>query len=119
MRDIERFAEERTGELVGVVDHEPLGRGLLARSGTFRLEGRRSVYELALEHEGRALRLVVRGERGELYEDGSSAPAGSGKLGLGFAGFWRYLVSLQGTGSDSLRARLGAVLRFARILRRR
>jgi len=119
VRDVERFAEERTGELVGVVDHEPLGRGLLARSGTFRLEGRRPVYELELEHEGRALRLVVRGERGELYEDGSSAPAGSGKLGLGFGGFWRYLVSLQGTGSDSLRARLGAVLRFARILRRR
>lgn len=118
VRDIDRFAQERTGELVGVVDHEPLGRGLLACSGMFRVDGRRLVYELALEHAGRALRLVIRGKRVELYEDGSSSPAASGKLRAGFRGSWRFLTGLHGTGSDSLRARLGAVVRFARILLR-
>jgi len=86
VRDLARFQDERTAELVGVLDD-----GRIACSGQFRLEGRRRVYQLDVAGE----RVLLEG-------------------GLRDAG--RFLWTLRATGSYSLRRRLGAVLRFAWLL---
>jgi predicted acylesterase/phospholipase RssA len=92
VRDLDRFRRERTADLVGV-----LADGRPAKSGTFRLEGRRQVYELVVEDEGSDLRVV---------------------LGSSVRDALRFLVSLHASGSDSVRHRLGNVLRFAWLLLR-
>jgi predicted acylesterase/phospholipase RssA len=86
VRDLARFRDEPTAELVGVLDD-----GRIARRGQFRLEGRRRVYELE-----------VNGER-VLLEGGLRDAA-------------RFLWTLRATGPYPLRRRLGAVLRFAWLL---
>jgi len=106
-RDLGRFAEERTGELVGIVDHEPLGRGIPAHGGTFHLDGRRQVYELEL---GDDTRLLVSGRDVQLSN------GARGTLRLGLRERLRFLRSLQATGSDSFLRRVRAVLRLARLL---
>jgi predicted acylesterase/phospholipase RssA len=88
VRDLERFRGERTAELVGVLDD-----GRLARDGSFRLEGRRQVYELGVDGG----RVVLRS---------------------GLRDLPRLLWTLQATGPYGLRRRLGAVLRFAWLLLR-
>jgi hypothetical protein len=87
VRDLERFRKERTAELVGVLDD-----GRIARGGTFRLEGRRQVYELDVDGQ----RIVLAPRRDTL----------------------RLLIKLHATGSDSLRKRMGAVIRFLWLLAR-
>jgi predicted patatin/cPLA2 family phospholipase len=91
VRDLDRFREERTAELVGVLDD-----GRIARKGAFRLEGRRQLYELEVAHGGSDIRVL-------LHTDG---------------GLLRFVASLHATGSDSLRRSLGAVLRFLWLLLR-
>ncbi len=89
VRDLDRFRKERTAELVAVLDD-----GRIARDGSFRLEGRRRVYELDVDGQ----RLVLVPRRGDAF---------------------RFLIRVHATGSDSLRRRLGAVLRFLWLLARR
>ena len=86
VRDLARFRDEPTAELVGVLDD-----GRIARGGRFRLEGRRRVYELDVNGE----RVLLRG-------------------GIRDAG--RFLWTLRATGPYPLHRRLGAVLRFAWLL---
>jgi predicted acylesterase/phospholipase RssA len=89
VRDLARFRQDRTAELVGVVAGRP------ARGGSFRLDGRKQVYELEVEELGRLVTVGLHG---------------------GARGLLRLFTSLHATGSDSLRRRLGAVSRFAWLL---
>jgi predicted patatin/cPLA2 family phospholipase len=125
--DLERFLDgpERTGDLVGVVDSEVLGRGLLARSGSFRLEGGRLLYELVVTVAGRDVRVEVSaptrpwGAADVTLYDGThaeAAPIGAGMLRSGLGGGIRLLRSLQSTGTDSARRQVRAVTRLARAL---
>jgi predicted acylesterase/phospholipase RssA len=122
IRDIEAFlaGRERSGELVGVVDSEALGRGLLAREGSFELGQGRLVYELALggNRELRLVAVVPTGMRGEadvtLYE--GDALVGAGRLPSGPADGLGRLRSLQATGTDSVRESARAVAGLARLL---
>jgi predicted acylesterase/phospholipase RssA len=127
IRDLERFLDgpEREGELVGVVDSELLGRGLLAREGSFRLERGRLHFELLLAAGARELRLAVSaptrpwGRAEVTVHEGSSADApviGTGTLDSGVGGELRLLRSLQATGTDSARRQARAVARLARAL---
>jgi predicted acylesterase/phospholipase RssA len=127
IRDVERFlaGADRTAELVGIVDAETLGRGLLAKAGSFELADGRLHYELVLEHAGRELCLVVRvptrrwRHADVTLHNGPSADGsivGTGKLGTGLLSQMQLLRSLQATGTDSTRARVDIVARMARVL---
>jgi predicted acylesterase/phospholipase RssA len=126
IRELEPFlaGPERTGEAVAVVDSAAFGPNLLAKAGSFRLEGRRLVYELLLEHEGRDLALDLRvptaagGEAEAVFRDGSHAGpvVGSGTLRSGLRGDLGRLASLQSTGTDSVTAGARAVGRLAALL---
>ena len=127
IRDLEQFlaGPERTGELVGIVDSEVLGRGLLARSGSFRLASGRLHYEVVFAHAGREFCLVVSaprrpwGRAEAILHDGSSSDApvaGTGTLNSGLRGGLRLLRSLQATGTDSPRRQIVNVARLARAL---
>jgi predicted acylesterase/phospholipase RssA len=109
---------ERTGDVVGVVDSEELGHGLLARSGSFELVGGCLRYALVLEHEGRELELVV---RTPLHPWGPAEVSLGGekrRLGFGPRGALARMRSLQATGTDSFRARVEAVARLGLLLSR-
>jgi predicted acylesterase/phospholipase RssA len=126
VRDVDRFAADRTAELVGVVDSPALGRGLLARRGSFRLEDGRIVRELVLDHEGRALTLTIRSggrswsrlrrAQAVLSDGGPGAEAGELRAGLFAAAV--ALLRLHATWTDTLRGRLRAHLRVAALLLR-
>lgn len=129
IREIEGFlaGPERTGELVGMIDAEALGHGLPAKSGSFELAGGTRTYELALEHRGHDLRLLVRvpthpwGEADLTLHDGSSTRAsvsGTGKLRSGLRNEIDLMRSLQATGTDSIRERAAIVTKLARLLLR-
>jgi hypothetical protein len=130
VRDLASFlaGPERVAELVGVVDAGPLGRGLLAKAGSFRLEGGRLRYELVVEHGGRDLCLVVEAPNrpwnggAELsIHDGATADGarlGGGTLRSGLRSELHLLRSLQATGTDGVRSRVENVARFGRLLAR-
>ena len=113
VRAVDRFASERSGELVGVLDHARLGRGLLARTGRFRLQGRRQVYELRFDHAGREVTLELDGRDARLAE-GEEVAAGTLTPSLGRR--VRYLLSFQATGADSLGSRIHAVWLLMRLI---
>ena len=113
VRAVDRFASERSGELVGVLDHARLGRGLLPRTGRFRLQGRRQVYELRFDHAGREVTLELDGRDARLAE-GEEVAAGTLTPSLGRR--VRYLLSFQATGADSLGSRIHAVWLLMRLI---
>jgi predicted acylesterase/phospholipase RssA len=125
IRDVERFlAGDRTGELVGIVDSETLGPGLIAKAGSFHLAGGQLRYELVLEHGGRELCLVVARRRRHaevtLYNGPSpdGSVAGTGRLDTGVQSGLQLLRSLQATGTDAVRGHVDIVTRMARVLLR-
>ena len=111
VRDLERFDDRHTAELVGVLDHERLGRGLLARGGRFWLDGRHQVYELVFELAGEVVRLEVRGGAARL------ATGETGSIRLGLRERLRFLGTIQPSGTNSVAARLRATWRLMRLLR--
>jgi len=111
VRDLERFDDRHGAELVGVLDHERLGRGLLARGGSFWLDGRRQVYEVVFDLAGEEVRLEVRGGTARL------ATNKTGSIRLGLRERLRFLSTIQPSGTDSVAARLRATWRLMRLLR--
>ena len=139
--DLDAFLADREhgGAIAGEVDFAPLGTGLRAERGDFRLfapdgaddSGRRlMVYELTVAHDGGALHLagrkLVRGgnplrmwpETTTLYttlhRDGIPTPIGAGILTLGALDFLAILPTLEVPGVARAGTRLATLARFGR-----
>jgi cholesterol oxidase len=123
IRDLDRFVSDptHTGDITGEIDFEPLGTGIPAKRGVFRLFSptdltgvRRMVYELAFEHDGQPHYLAgykeVRNDRKgtDLWNDtttlfvrlhqgvDSTAPVvGAGVLRLGVPDLLKLTTSLR------------------------
>jgi predicted acylesterase/phospholipase RssA len=123
IRDFARFVAgpDRTGELVGIVDAEQLGRGVPAKAGSFRLADGQLHYELTIEEGGRELSVVVRAAarpwgRAEVTVHEGAEIAGTGELRSGLRREIRLLRSVQATGTDAIRDRAAIVARTTRLL---
>jgi hypothetical protein len=141
VHDVQRFVADptHTGELVGEIDFPPLGAGIPARSGVFRLFSpgdaprlKYMVYELGFEHDGKRYYLAgkkeVRDDPGidllsdtttlftRLHEgnDASGPVVGAGVLHLDMGDFARLLSTIRPVGAQSVGEGAEAVMTFSR-----
>lgn len=128
VRDLDRFLSDpqHNGTLIGHIDFPPLGTGIPAGEGVFRLfspaddpRTKRMVYELPFEHQGQSYYLAgykeVRDDPGfDLWKDtttlftrlhqGSDTTGrvvGAGILSLGVADFTKVLAGMRAIDVDS------------------
>lgn len=139
IRDIKVFMADpqHAGGLAGRIDFAPLGLGMLASHGIFKLfapsgEGdlRWMVYELGFRHQGKSYYVAGKKEvRGgpvwrlwrdtttlftRLYagDNASGEIIGAGVLSLGIGALLRLLSTLRATSAASLGERVGAIKTF-------
>jgi predicted acylesterase/phospholipase RssA len=141
VHDVQRFVADptHTGELVGEIDFAPLGTGIPARSGVFRLFSpgdqprlKLMVYELGFQHDGKryylAGRKEVRDDAGldmlsdttTLYtrlhagDDATGPVVGAGVLRLDMGDFAKLMSTIRPVGARSVGEGAEAVLTFSR-----
>jgi cholesterol oxidase len=141
VHDLDRFVEDptHTGNLVGSVDFSPLGTGMPAGDGVFRLFSpsedprmRHMVYELPFEHAGEKYYVAghkeVRDDPGfdmwkdtttlytQLHQgsDRSGPVIGAGILSLGPTDLARMVAGMRATGATNPGDSAKVVARFGR-----
>ncbi|AHG91820.1 Patatin [Gemmatirosa kalamazoonensis] len=141
VHDVQRFVADptHTGELVGEIDFPPLGTGIPARAGVFRLFSaggtpglKYMVYELGFQHDGRRYYLAgkkeVRNDAGldmlsdtttlftRLHEgdDANGPVVGAGVLHLDMGDFAKLMSTIRPVGARSMTEGAEAVMTFSR-----
>lgn len=139
--DLDAFIADpaHPGGLTGNIDFPPLGQGIPADSGVFKLfspsgetDMKYMVYELAFQHDGQPRYLAgkkhVRDDRGfdmwsdtttlftTLHDGGdANAPAiGAGVLRLDMVDFTKLMSTIRVTGTDDAADKAAAVAKFGR-----
>jgi hypothetical protein len=141
VHDVQHFVTdpEHRGELIGEIDFAPLGAGIPARSGTFKLFSpsgnaklKHMVYELGFDHGGKRYYLAgkkeVRDDLGidllsdtttlltRLHEgtDATGPVVGAGVLRLDMGDFAKLLSTVRPVGARSVAEGAEAVMTFSR-----